>query len=199
MSGMCIIAQITLMHHLHHHLWASQQLSLLNPFAGDFLTQFLANLLATIIGGVVIYFLLEYRLRKIESERVVSSLIKNLYLEVIKDFVIAERIGNSAPTALSKDVFPIAKFKTDAISNFIASRPFPGEEEFYSKLSGVATNMESTNSLIDLVFMGPKSSIHANKASAISSASSIKGALDEVLRKIVSLNKGDKYFIQEAA
>lgn len=167
--------------------------------SSDFWTQFVSNLLATVFGTLIIYFLVEQRLKDFETRKTTKGLIVNLYQEVIKDYVVAERIAALSPIMLTSSQFPVAKFDTTASSSFIALRPVTGEEKFYLKLRAVVTNMESTNRLIDMIFTGRSPTILANKKAAHSSATKIKTDLDNILSKIASLNKGNKYFNQEEA
>jgi hypothetical protein len=155
----------------------------------NFISQAAANFLGTLGGGILLFFFFENRLRKFEKDRVRAKLFKNIYSELVSNLIIAERII-AAP--IDTNAFPIARFKTKRLEDFLYARPVEDKNDFYNKMQAAIINMESDNSLLDLVFTGGNpNDISTNKREIKGTAPSLKKQIEEL---IVTLTEMDVSF-----
>ncbi len=117
------------------------------------LVQFLANLLGTIAGGVVLYLALNKRIEnRIKEERIVK-LLKNLAWGLGFNWVKTNKISNNIDKYRKMNKFTASKYHIENLIEFLAQRPIPEKDEFpYVRLLALADKLEQDNFVRDSVF-----------------------------------------------
>lgn len=160
----------------------------------NFIIQFWSNILATVIGGIFLFYFLENKVRRYLDIEEKKRLLKNLYTDTVKNYIIVERIIDSSDQT-SNTQFPIARLKVDSADKFLYQRGIPAPIDFYNKLSGTIANMESINNLISLIFVVQTAqAILENKKNTIEAAKNIQPAINELLRDLDSFNNTYNFY-----
>src|SRR3989344_2389460 len=157
----------------------------------NFVIQAIANLAGTILGGAILFFLFEKRVADLQEKSNTKKLLNNLLSEVMYDYIVAERILSNAETSLTTSKFPVAKFRTQGLLDFISGYPIPDDENrFYLTLKGLIGNMEAVNYLIDQVFRSQDArAVIENKKEIINKATGILAQINQVLSLMAAYNK----------
>lgn len=165
-----------------------------NEIQREFWIGFSANFLATLLAALLLYILIERRVKDFQTQNEKIKLLRNLLTELITNYVISERIIENEPKSLITDSFPIARFKFTHLNNFLYARPIEDEKKFYLTLSSLATNMEMANSLMDTIFLSSDGkAIIENKKTVIEMAPRLSTQINNLLVELGNLNKKIKF------
>jgi len=152
----------------------------------DFLIQLLSNFFATIFAGLLLYWVLEKRVKDTIKEDKINRLLKNLAGDLLYNYVRAEKSLEKKVEYLNQDRFTLAKYHTEELLAFYYQKPLSETKKFpYTKLRGIIAKLEDNNALAELIFKSSDSTaIKENKVEYFENAEKAKATIVEFLKEI---------------
>ena len=158
-----------------------------------------SDTLATVIGGIVLYFFLQSQINKIIEDKKKVNLLKNLAGDFSYNFVKAEKISQNSREYLEKNRFTLTRYQTKALITFYYQKPFPEKDKFpYIKLLSFIDRFESDNSLRNSILRGgTEDVISENKKQFLNNVERYKKDIPEFLNEIEGFYKRYKIILRE--
>lgn len=155
----------------------------------DFLVQFLANLLATLLGGAILYFLLEKQVRTSLESNSKKLLLKGFIGDLSFNLVTANKILDRSEEYTETDKFTLSRYRIEGLLKFYYQKPYLEEKGLeYEHILSLIKKFEDNNRLADLVYsMSDPQAIKDNKREFINNTKLLLNEVTECLKKTSSL------------